>query len=174
MTNKRSPRREPQLWFGAMIVILTWIGIEMLLNVDIFAHEPHDSYTLQALAWRKGMLSLGQDYPWLELAIFNGDYYVSFPSVPALVMLPLTFLFGENTPNTLITGLYFLGSYFAAYALARRFRKAQDAQFMALFMTLGCNMLQFSLLGGVWNQAQLLSFLLTTLCALGLTGEGPA
>ena len=174
MTNKRSPRREPQLWFGAMIVILTWIGIEMLLNVDIFAHEPHDSYTLQALAWRKGMLSLGQNYPWLELAIFNGDYYVSFPSVPALVMLPLTFLFGENTPNTLITGLYFLGSYFAAYALARRFRKAQDAQFMALFMTLGCNMLQFSLLGGVWNQAQLLSFLLTTLCALGLTGESPA
>ena len=174
MTNKRSPRREPQLWFGAMIVILTWIGIEMLLNVGIFAHEPHDSYTLQALAWRKGMLSLGQNYPWLELAIFNGDYYVSFPSVPALVMLPLTFLFGENTPNTLITGLYFLGSYFAAYALARRFRKAQDAQFMALFMTLGCNMLQFSLLGGVWNQAQLLSFLLTTLCALGLTGESPA
>lgn len=174
MTNKRSPRREPQLWFGAMIVILTWIGIEMLLNVDIFAHEPHDSYTLQALAWRKGMLSLGQNYPWLELAIFNGDYYVSFPSVPALVMLPLTFLFGKSTPNTLITGLYFLGSYFAAYALARRFRKAQDAQFMALFMTLGCNMLQFSLLGGVWNQAQLLSFLLTTLCALGLTGESPA
>ena len=174
MTNKRSTRREPQLWFGAMIVILTWIGIEMLLNVGIFAHEPHDSYTLQALAWRKGMLSLGQNYPWLELAIFNGDYYVSFPSVPALVMLPLTFLFGENTPNTLITGLYFLGSYFAAYALARRFRKAQDAQFMALFMTLGCNMLQFSLLGGVWNQAQLLSFLLTTLCALGLTGESPA
>ena len=174
MTNRRPLRREPQLWFGAMIVLLTWIGIEMLLNVDIFAHEPHDSYTLQALAWRRGMLSLGQDYPWLELAVFNGDYYVSFPSVPALVMLPLTFLFGENTPNTLITGLYFLGSYFAAYALARRFRKAQDAQFMALFMTLGCNMLQFSLLGGVWNQAQLLSFLLTTLCALGLTGESPA
>ena len=174
MTNRRPLRREPQLWFGAMIVLLTWIGIEMLLNVDIFAHEPHDSYTLQALAWRRGMLSLGQDYPWLELAVFNGDYYVSFPSVPALVMLPLTFLFGENTSNTLITGLYFLGSYFAAYALARRFRKAQDAQFMALFMTLGCNMLQFSLLGGVWNQAQLLSFLLTTLCALGLTGESPA
>ena len=174
MTNRRPLRREPQLWFGAMIAILTWIGTEMLLNVDIFAHEPHDSYTLQALAWRRGMLSLGQDYPWLELAIFNGDYYVSFPSVPALVMLPLTYLFGENTPNTLITGLYLLGSYFAAYALARRFRKARDAQFMALFMTLGCNMLQFSLLGGVWNQAQLLSFLLTTLCALGLTGESPA
>ena len=83
MTNRRPLRREPQLWFGAMIAILTWIGIEMLLNVDIFAHEPHDSYTLQALAWRKGMLSLGQDYPWLELSIFNGDYYVSFPSVPA-------------------------------------------------------------------------------------------
>ena len=177
MTERLSPRpsllRETRLWYGAAIVVLTWVGIMMILNFDIFAHSPRDSYTLQALAWREGKLSLGQDYPWLELAIYEGDYYVSFPSVPALVMWLLTFFFGENTPNTLVTGLYFLTTYFAGYALARRFRKSADAMFFALFLTLGCNMLQFSLTGDVWNQAQLMCFMLTTLCALGLTGETP-
>ena len=177
MTERLSPRpsllRETRLWYGAAIVVLTWVGIMMILNFDIFAHSPRDSYTLQALAWREGKLSLGQDYPWLELAIYEGDYYVSFPSVPALVMWLLTFFFGENTPNTLVTGLYFLTTYFAGYALARRFRKSADAMFFALFLTLGCNMLQFSLTGDVWNQAQLMCFMLTTLCALGLTGEAP-
>lgn len=170
----RSLWREPQLWQGAWILFLTWMGISILLGFDIFAHAPHDSYTLMALAWRKGLLHLEQNYTWLELAIYNGNYYVSFPSVPALVMLPLTFLFGENTPNTIVTGLYFLGSYLAAYHLCRRFRRPADALFMALFMTMGCNMLQFSLTGDVWNQAQLLSFFLTTACATGLTGRTPA
>lgn len=179
MTDRRSLRTksvwaEPALWYGAMIVLLAWTGLCMILKFDIFGHAVHDSYTLQALAWRKGMLSLGQDYSWLELAVYNGDYYVSFPSVPALAMLPLTFLFGENTPNTLMVGLYFFFSYLAGYHLCRRFRRAGDAMFMALFLTLGCNMMQFSLTGDVWNQAQLLSFLLTTLCALGLTSKSPA
>ena len=77
MTERLSPRpsllRETRLWYGAAIVVLTWVGIMMILNFDIFAHSPRDSYTLQALAWREGKLSLGQDYPWLELAIYEGD-----------------------------------------------------------------------------------------------------
>lgn len=170
----RSVWEEPQLWTGAWIVLLAWVGVAMLLKFDIFGHAVHDSYTLQALAWRKGLLSLEKDYSWLELAVYNGKYYVSFPSVPALVMLPLTLIFGENTPNTLMTGLYFFGSYLAGYHLCRRFRRPADSMFMALFLTLGCNMMQFSLTGDVWDQAQLLCFLLTTLCALGLTSEHPS
>lgn len=179
MTNdirRASPRalwREGALWCGALAVALAWLGLCLAFHKDPLGHAPHDSYTLMALAWRKGRLSLGQDYPWLELAVYNNDWYVSFPSVPALVMLPLTFLFGEQTPNTLVTGLYFIGAYVAAYCLCRRFRTAAESAFLALFMTLGCNMLDLSLTGDVWYQAQLLSFLLVTLCALGMTGDRP-
>lgn len=167
----RSLWAESPLWYGAMAVALVYMGIMTLLGFSILGHSPYDSYTLMAMAWRKGLLHLERDYSWLELAIVDGNYYVSFPSVPALVMWLLTFPFGENTPNTLATFLYFLTAYFAAYLLARRFRKPMEALFLALFMTLGCNLLQFSLDGGVWNQAQLMCFMLTTLCALGLTGE---
>lgn len=169
----RSVWQEPELWQGAWILMLAWVGIMMILNFDIFNHSPRDSFTLMAMAWRKGLLHLEHDYSWLELAIFEGNYYVSFPSVPALVMLPLTFIFGEETPNTLMTAVYFLGSYIAAYHLCRRFRRPADSVFMALFMTLGCNMLASSLVGDVWNQAQLLCFFLTTMCALGLTSRDP-
>ena len=165
--------REPPMWLGAWALALTWVLLSLCYGMDMTGHDPRDSFALMALAWRKGMLSLGQDYPWLELAIFNGDWYVSFPSVPALVMLPLTLVFGGDTPNTLMTGLYLLGSYFAAYALARRWRDQAHSAFMALFMTMGCSLLDFSLFGGVWNQAQLLSFFLTTCFALGITSDAP-
>ena len=41
--------------------------------------NPYKSYSLQAMAWLNGRLDLGQDYPWLELAVFQERYYVSFP-----------------------------------------------------------------------------------------------
>jgi hypothetical protein len=174
--NKRDLRsksvwRESQLWQGAWILLLAWVGIAMILKFDVFEHSPRDSFTLMAQAWRKGLLHLEKDYPWLELAIYEGNYYVSFPSVPALVMLPLTFIFGDNTPNTIVTGCYLMGGYMAGYHLCRRFRKPADAQFFALFLTMGCNMMYLSLTGDVWNQGQLLCFFLTTMCALGITGK---
>ena len=171
---KKAPWHEPHFWLGACALLCVWLFFEWFIGGDIFGHSPRDSFTLQALAWRKGMLSLGQDYPWLELAIYQGDYYVSFPSVPALVMWLLTFPFGGETPNTLCDLLYFLGGYMAAYHLCRRYRKPGEALFLALFFTLGCSLMDLSLTGDVWNQGQLLCFLLTTLFVLGITGDGPA
>ena len=45
--------------------------------------NPYRSYALQACAWLDGRLDLGKDYPWLELAIYEGKYYVSFPPFPS-------------------------------------------------------------------------------------------
>ena len=95
------PWREEALWVGALAVTLTWLGLGLALRMNLFGRSAHDSYTLMALAWRRGRLSLGQDYPWLELAVFGGDWYVSFPSVPALVMLPSLLASAQpTTPGT--------------------------------------------------------------------------
>jgi len=166
--------REGPLWHGAMIMALIVLGLMTLLGFNLFGHSIYDSYTLIAQAWRKGLLHLEQNYSHLELAIFNDNYYVSFPSVPALVMWALTYVFGDNTPNTLVVVLYYFGSYLAAYVLARRWRAPAESMFLALFMTVGCSLLQFSLDGGVWNQAQLMSLMLTAICAACMTGDSPA
>ena len=52
------------------------------------AENPYRSYALQTQSWLEGRLDLGQDYPWLELAIYEDRYYVSFPPFPSYVMLP--------------------------------------------------------------------------------------
>lgn len=163
---------QPEFWYGLMIVIVTYLGLMSLLDFNLFGHAVHDSFTLMALSWRQGSLSLinGENYAYLELAIYNGQYYVSFPSVPALIMLPLTFIFGENTPNTFMTFMYLLIAYMGAYKTCRVYRSAGEALWLALFMVLGCNLLQFSLYGGVWNQGQLCNFMFLSLFMAGMTG----
>ena len=68
--------------------LLAWMAVLALLSrlcgYDPFGTSAYNTYTLQALSWREGRTWLSQDYPHLELAIFEGRYYVSFPPVPSL------------------------------------------------------------------------------------------
>lgn len=165
--NLMKRQRIQYLWGMLALMLLVYILLHDLLGGTLFAHEPLDSYTLQALAWREGRLSLGQDYPWLELATYQGDWYVSFPPFPSVVMLPLTYLFGENTPNNLLIILYAMGTAALAYlCLCRRGVKPPAAAFLGLFYVLGSNMCWMSTSGGVWFQAQALNMLLLTGCLL--------
>lgn len=154
------------LFAAATIYLLMAFG----LGLNLFAHSEYDSYTLQALRWREGHIALAGDYPWLELAIYEGRYYVSFPPFPVLLMLPLTFLFGANVPSMLVNFVLFLLSVYTGFRIARNLNRAPgEAALFAVGWAAGCNLLEVSLYGGVWNIAQGLSFLLTMLCAYGLT-----
>ncbi|MCL1796059.1 MAG: hypothetical protein FWG37_04110, partial [Clostridia bacterium] len=101
----------PWLIAGFIFILLAAIFMASHTGTNFFAHSVLDSYSLQAIAWRNGRTSLDQDYPWLELAIYKGDYYVSFPPVPTLPMLLMTFFFGVETPNAFASLLYFLSVY---------------------------------------------------------------
>lgn len=140
------------------------------LGLDLLEHSAHDSYTLAAMRWREGHIALGRDYPWLELAIFEGDYYVSFPPFPTVPMWLLTFVFGGNTPSMLVNFAMFLASTLLGFLTARSLGRApEEAGAWAVGWTCGCNLLEVSLYGGVWNMAQGMSFFLTMLCVYGLT-----
>ena len=66
------------------------------------ADNTYRSYLLQAMSWLEGRLDLGRDYPWLELAIYEGKYFVSFPPFPSYVLLPLAAIWGMNTSEGLV------------------------------------------------------------------------
>lgn len=114
------------------------------------------------MAWRRGSLSLGQNYPWLELAVYQGEYYVSFPPFPSVVLLPFTFLFGENTPNNLIIAIRDHGDRrLLAYRCLRRAGMRETCAVLgALLLTWGSNLMWMSTNGGVWFMAQALNMLL--------------
>ncbi len=160
---KKKHEFEIELLFTLLLMLFGYILLHDLLGGTFFAHSDWDSYTLQALAWREGSAGLGQNYEWLELAFYNGDWFVSFPPLPSVVMLPLTFLFGANTPNNLVMVVYAMLTVTLAYKILR-FQGTSPASsgFLALFYVLGSNMLWMSTNGGVWFQAQSLNLLLLT------------
>lgn len=143
------------MFFGYML-------IHDLLGGTLLAHNWYDSYTLQAMAWRTGSLAV-PECSWLELATYNGQFYVSFPPFPSVVMLPLTYIFGENTPSNLVVALTTMASAALVYKLARgegRGLCRRDSVLTALIITWGSNMMWMSTLGGVWFIAQCMCMLL--------------
>ena len=151
--------------FRTLLVLLLVMAFGYFLMHDLmggtlFAHDGRDSYTLQAVNWLEGRTYIenGEDYSWLELAIFNGRYYVSFPPVPSVILLPFAAIWGMDTPSNLFAAFYGLtAAALAYYVLLRRGRTPRASAFWALFTVWGSNMLWMTTNGGVWFQAQALN-----------------
>ena len=144
-------------------MVLFYLFYHDLAGGTLFSHNGWDSYTLQADAWLRGRIALDQDYPYLELAIYKGQYYVSFPPLPAVLLLPFVLLFGLNTPNNLILAVWAMAAIPALYLSFRKTRldELPSAVFSLLFFG-GSNLLWISTCAGVWFIAQILNF--TFLC----------
>ena len=150
-------------WMMLTLLALGYGLLSLLTDGDLFCHEFQDSYTEQALNWLHGRAWLldGERYTWLELAIYDGKYWCSFPPLPSVVLLPLVLIFGQNTPNNLLVGVYGLVSAALAWKLMRKLgREPWVCSFWGAFLVWGSNMLWMTTYGGVWFQAQALCMLL--------------
>lgn len=124
--------------------------------------NPYRSYTLQACSWLEGRLDLGKDYPWLELAIVDGKYYVSFPPFPSIVLLPFAAVFGVNTPDHWISLAFtLLGILYALKLYGALKEKLDGAAEAVLFLFLGNGYLFIAMQGWVWYLAQCMAFCLS-------------
>lgn len=177
MTEKRKTVFAFACGFLAVLAAALWYARQT--GADFFAHCMTDSYTLQALAWRAGKTTLDGNLPWLELAIYEGRQYLSFPPVPTIPLWLLTFVFGENTPSGLLPLLYLLGGYAAAYFLCARRMRPGSAAVLAVLACVGGSLTDVAVsdanfCGAVWYQAQMLAFLLTMLSFLLVDGKSRA
>lgn len=147
----------------ALSILAAYLAVWMFTDKTPWMHTSYCSYALQAERWLSGHLDLGQDYPWLELAIYEGRYYVSFPPLPTLLVLPFVALFGVNgTPEYLIaTAMSLVG----AAQLLRLFRlyceDERRALAWTLLATIGSNFLLIGYNGDVWLLAQTCAFAFT-------------
>ena len=99
---------------AALVGITACLALALLLyhslaGGTLLAHNVYDSYSLQAENWLAGRnyIANGERYTWLELAIYQGRYYQSFPPVPCLLMLPWVLLCdgADAVPSNLIAAL---------------------------------------------------------------------
>ncbi len=158
--NKPSLKWIPVLLVVASVVLL--FSMQLLLGKDPLKHSTYNSYTLQALQWRKGEIALDENVTYLELAVFQGRYYVSFPPVPTVPVFFLTFIFGENVPDALLVILYGVASCFLIYVILKRKTRAPALSAVwAFLICFASSMLPILTDGAVWYQAQMLAFLFT-------------
>lgn len=158
--SKALQRWLPVLLAAACIALLALTHFIQKTNPTV--PSAYNTYTLQALQWRKGEIALDRDYPHLELAIYQGRYYVSFPPVPAVPIYLLTFIFGAKVPDALLIQLYALASCLIVYAILKTvFASSVQAAVMAFLILFSSSFLPLLQNGAVWYQAQVLAFLLT-------------
>ena len=121
----------------------------------------YNTYALQVDAWLHGRLDLGQDYPWLELAIYDGKYYASFPPFPSYVLLPFAACFGKDTPDHWIALAFAALAVRYAAALYREICGERGALLWVLFLVLGTGYPFIAVNGYVWFFAQSMCFALS-------------
>ncbi len=144
----------------AMLVILLYAALSLASGVNPTSYI-YKSYLLQAQAWLRGECALDQNYEYLELAIYQGRYYVSFPPVPSIPMVLYTLIWGDDVPGGLFQKLYLLIACLIVLSELQRTRRmrSEDCIAWAIFLCLASAMLPISLVGGVWYEAQILAFL---------------
>ena len=160
--------------FLLLAMIDRWIMLHLSIGGSFFGSSYYNTYTLQAMAWRSGSLHLPYDYPALELAIYEGNFYVSFPPLPSLILLPFTFLFGYQTPDNLLVKVYIVIACLAIYFSLRHtgYSKLSAGLFAYLFC-FASSMLPMTLNGAVWYHAQVLAFLMMILSISFLIQDHP-
>ena len=124
----------------------------------------YNSYTLQADSWLRGRLDLinGEDYNWLELAIYDGKYYVSFPPFPSYIMLPFVLVFGMATPDHWIAVVVtMVGAVYAIRLYKAVTTNHRQIGFFVSFLYLASGLLFVSINGYVWFIAQNMCFTLS-------------
>lgn len=155
--------RKDALYRQALAGLLVCLAFFFLLHHTLaggtlLADNLHDSYALQAQNWLEGRLYIanGENYPWLELAIYEGNYYQSFPPVPAVLTLPWLLTLGRH-PANLTIALYAMAAAAGVFLCLKRVgAPVVGCVFHALLFTLGSNLCWLSTSGGVWFQAQVL------------------
>lgn len=160
---KKSEKKNILIIFVAAIcvavlhLIFILLSGKHLLDVNVY-----NSYTKQAMSWLQGRLDLGQNYPWLELAVFEGKYYVSFPPFPSYVLLPFALVFGEQTPDHLIAFIITLIGVVYSGKIALHCKCSEKiSAFIPVFLYCSNSVWQITVDGWVWFFAQNLAFTLT-------------
>ncbi len=140
---------------AALFIIWTFTGKWPWIS------QPYNSYILQAQSWLDGRLDLGQNYSHLEIAVFDGKYYISFPPFPSYLMLPFV-LIGWDTCDGFIAFVSAMAAAAYAFKILEHFGIEKDrAVFFSLFLTVGSNWLFTAQVAWVWFIAQNMAFTLS-------------
>lgn len=135
-----------------------------------------------AAAMLQGRLDLGDQVGLHDLAPFEGKWYVPFPPLPALLLLPWVALRGTENTNTVVFSVVICAVNAALVfqlivELAKRSlapRSVEARLWLTLLFTCGCVHWYMSIDGSVYYLGQVCTFAFVALSAVDALRGGPA
>lgn len=164
MKSKRikKPQKILPILCAVLLVAITHIIFMLFSGKNLFSPNPYNSYIRQAMAWENGTLYLPESYPWLELAIYEGHYFVSFPPFPSYLLFPFAVFLGEKTPDSLLAFCVMLVGVIYAVRIAKQCGlNDRTSVLVSTFLYCANNVWMVTVDAWVWFFAQNLSFTLT-------------
>ncbi len=157
------------LW-AFLLLAVCYVVLYSIIGQGVFSHSDYDSYTRQAQQWWNGAASLPENVSWLEIAEYEGQFFVSFPPFPSVIQFILYPIFGLATPDNLVNTLFGLGSFIIVYFIFKRKDYSDfNSAVLALLMVLGSNLFYLSVTGWVWFSAQVQGFFFSALAVYLIT-----
>lgn len=151
-------------------VVVTIVCFATTSAARLETHTPYNHFALLADAWLHGRLDLGGPPPPYtgnnDFAVWQGKYYVSFPPLPALLILPLVKLMGsadrvrDGSFFTCFTGLAPAFLYLCLDKLTRSARSTRTEReniLLALLFAFGTVYWFSAVQGTVWFVAHVIA-----------------
>ena len=117
-----------------------------------------NNFVVLAEAFLNGRLHLYQDIYWMELAVYNGRYFVVPPPVPAILMMPVVAVAGFDTNQTIISYIFGAANVSLAFLAASCITRSRKVQiWTAVMFGFGTIHWWVASNGGVWMFSQTIS-----------------
>ncbi len=135
--------------------------------------SPYDYFTRLAVALANGKLFLTESPPWLnELIPFGGRYFVVYPPMPALLLVPFVIIFGANFSQTLFSCGLGAVNVALVWVMLRRLNISRQTSFLvAILFGLGTNHFFLASTGSAWYLAHVVAVFFVLLALIESFGE---
>lgn len=156
-------------WIFLLFVFLTTVFVYFLTSPG---ETPYNYFTRLAEAFLRGRYWLTENPPWLSELIPAGDnrYYVVYPPMPTLLLLPLFYAFGSYFPQQYLAHL--LGAGLVVLTMMVAWKVKRDKLLMVwagLLVGFGSIVWFLSSVGSAWYLGQITAaFFLTAALLEGL------
>ncbi len=136
-------------------------------------NTPYDYFTRLSNSFLSGKLYLTENPPWLnELVPVGNKYYVVYPPMPAILLVPIAIIFGQNTSQTLFS--IFLGAVnvVLVFILIKRAGfSTKLAVLMSIFFGFGTNHWYLASIGSSWFIAHVVALFFLLLSLIEVFGQ---
>lgn len=154
-----------------LFVIFSIVALVYFLSSP--GETPYNYFTRLSESLLSGKLYITQNPPWLnELVPVNGKYYVVYPPMPAIIMMPYIFFFREHASQTTFSIILGAINVILVYLLCKRLNCSIKTSLLVTFsFAFGTNHWYLSSVGSAWFIAHISALFFLLLALLEVFGK---